>query len=53
MIEVASRHELAANVLLCVAAVHALAALHHRLARGDGLLKRIRFATRKAPQRWE
>lgn len=43
-------HELAANALLCVAAIHALAALYHQLVRGDGLLKRMWFATRKAPE---
>lgn len=39
-------HELAANVLLCLAAIHAMAALYHQLVRGDGLLKRMWFARR-------
>ena len=41
-------HELAANALLILAAVHALAALYHQFVRGDGLLRRMWFARRKA-----
>jgi len=39
-------HELAANALLCLAVIHAVAALYHQLVRGDGLLKRMWFARR-------
>jgi len=40
-------HELAANALLCLAAIHAVVALYHQLVRGDGLLKRMWFARRE------
>jgi cytochrome b561 len=39
-------HELAANTLLAVAALHALAALWHQFVRRDGLIDRMRFAPR-------
>ena len=42
-------HELAANVLLSLAAGHALAALYHQFVRRDGALKRMWFARRRAP----
>lgn len=42
-------HELAANALICLAAIHALAALYHQLVRGDGLLRRMWFARRDLP----
>jgi cytochrome b561 len=42
-------HELAANALLCLAAVHAVAALYHQFVRRDGLLNRMWFTRRKLP----
>ena len=42
-------HELAANALLCLAAIHAVAALYHQIVRRDGLLSRMWFARRKSP----
>lgn len=39
-------HELAANVLLGLAAIHALAALYHQFVRRDGVLRRMSFGGR-------
>jgi cytochrome b561 len=40
-------HELAAKALLCLAAIHAPAALYHQLMREDGLSNRMRSERRR------